>query len=137
MDGLHDRAGSEGVIKLHGDIWLLRRTTCGHEERNEQVPIDPLPPRCSCGGLRRPGIVGFGELLPQDRWLSAVDAAHNAEVFISIGTFALVYPAAGLVRVARKSGARIAIFNSDPTPADKLAHWIPRGPAGEILPRLL
>ena len=64
-------------------------------------------------------------------------AAQTAEVFLAIGTSARVYPAAGLVQVARQAGARIAIVNPDPTPADELAEWILRGPAGEILPRLV
>jgi NAD-dependent deacetylase len=137
MDGLHERAGSQDVVKLHGDIWLLRCTQCGREDRNEQVPMDSLPPLCGCGGILRPGIVWFGEMLPPDQWERATDAAQRADVFLAIGTSALVYPAAGLVQVARQSGARVVIVNPDPTPADELADWILRGPAGEILPRLL
>ncbi len=137
MDGLHERAGSQDVVKLHGDIWLLRCTTCGREGRNEQAPLEHLPPLCRCGGILRPGIVWFGEMLPMDQWERAMDAARGADVFMAIGTSALVYPAAGLVQVAHQSGARVAIVNPDPTPADGLAEWILRGPAGEILPRLL
>jgi NAD-dependent deacetylase len=137
MDGLHERAGSKDVIKLHGDIWLLRCTQCGREERNEQAPLDHLPPLCRCGGVLRPGIVWFGETLPTDQWERASVAARQADVFLVIGTSATVYPAAGLVEVARQSGARIAIINPDPTPADELAEWILRGPAGDLLPRLL
>lgn len=137
MDGLHELAGSHDVVKLHGDIWILRCTQCGRQGRNRQVPLDPLPPLCRCGGLLRPAIVWFGEMLPEDQWERAVHAAQNADTFVAIGTSALVYPAAGLVQVARRSGARVAIVNPDPTPADELAEWILRGPAGEVLPRLL
>lgn len=137
IDGLHERAGSREVVKLHGDIWLLRCTSCGREVRNGQAPLDLLPPLCRCGGLLRPAIVWFGEMLPEDPWERALRAAQNAEVFVAIGTSALVYPAAGLVQVAHQAGALIAIVNPDPTPADELAEWILRGPAGEILPRLL
>jgi NAD-dependent deacetylase len=136
-DGLHERAGSQDVVKLHGDIWLLQCTRCGREERNEQVPMNPLPPLCRCGGIQRPGVVWFGEMLPDDQWERARRAARTAEVFMAIGTSAVVHPAAGLVLVARQSGARVVIVNPDPTPADELAEWILRGPAGEILPRLL
>jgi NAD-dependent deacetylase len=136
-DGLHERAGSQDVVKLHGDIWLLRCTQCGREDRNEQVPIDPLPPLCRCGAILRPGVVWFGEMLPIDQWERAMNAARRADVFMAIGTSALVYPSAGLVQLARQSGARVVIVNPDPTPADELAEWILRGPAGEILPRLL
>ena len=137
MDGLHEMAGSRDVVKLHGDIWRLRCTTCGRESRNEQVPMEYLPPLCRCGGTLRPAIVWFGETLPEDQWMRAVNAARGASVFMVIGTSASVYPAAGLVRVARESGAQVVIVNPDPTPADGLAQWILRGPAGEILPRLL
>jgi NAD-dependent deacetylase len=82
-------------------------------------------------------VVWFGEALPESAWERAFEAAAQAEVFLVIGTSAMVYPAAGLVQVARQSGARVAIVNPDPTPADELAEWILRGPAGEILPRLL
>jgi len=125
------------VVKWHGDIWILRCTRCGCEGRNEQVPLHPLPPVCDCGGILRPGIVWFGEMLPGDEWERAIEAARTAEVFISIGTSASVYPAAGLVQVAHQSGARVVIVNPDPTPADELAEWILGGPAGEILPRLV
>jgi NAD-dependent deacetylase len=137
MDGLHERAGAQDVVKLHGDIWLLRCTTCGREGRDEQVPIKHLPPLCRCGGILRPGIVWFGEMLPEDPWERAMDAARRADVFMTIGTSALVYPAAGLIQVARQSGAQVVIVNSDATPADDFAEWILRGAAGEILPRLL
>ena len=137
MDGLHERAGSHDVVKLHGDIWLLRCTRCAWEGRNEQTPLDPLPPLCRCGGILRPAIVWFGEMLPADQWERAVAAAQTADVLMAIGTSAMVYPAAGLVQLARASGAKIVILNPDPTPADELAEWILRGPAGETLPRLL
>ncbi|MGA3327608.1 MAG: NAD-dependent deacylase [Terriglobia bacterium] len=137
VDGLHDRAGSRNVVKLHGDIWRVRCTSCGAEEQNEQVPLDPLPPHCRCGALLRPAVVWFGEALPECAWERAFEAAARAAVFLAIGTSALVYPAAGLVRVACQSGARVVVVNPDPTPADEHAEWILRGSAGEILPRLL
>ena len=137
VDGLHDRAGSRNIVKLHGDIWRVRCMGCAAEEQNEQVPLEPLPPHCRCGALLRPAVVWFGEVLPESAWKQALGAAAGAEVFLVIGTSAVVYPAAGLVQVARQSGARVVIVNPDSTPADELADWILRGPAGEILPRLL
>jgi NAD-dependent deacetylase len=125
------------VVKLHGDIWLVRCVGCGREERNEQVPLESLPPRCRCGALLRPAVVWFGEALPAAEWERAVEASQGAQVFLVIGTSAAVYPAAGLARVARESGARLAILNPAPTPLDGMADWVLRGPAGEILPTLL
>lgn len=137
VDGLHDRAGSRNTVKLHGDIWSVRCVSCGAVEGNEQVPLEPLPPRCRCGGLLRPGVVWFGESLPAGEWERALEASGCAEVFLVVGTSAVVYPAAGLAKVARRAGARIAVVNPEPTPLDPLAHWVLRGASGEILPRLL
>jgi NAD-dependent deacetylase len=137
VDGLHERAGSRNIAKLHGDIWRVRCVDCGREERNEQVPLANLPPRCTCGGLLRPGVVWFGEMLPQDEWRRAVESSRRAEIFLVVGTSAVVYPAAGLIEVAKSAGARVAILNAEPTPMDAGADWVLEGQAGEILPRLL
>lgn len=139
VDGLHDRAGSRNTIKLHGDLWYVQCTGCGAVERNQEVPLPPdnLPPRCRCGALLRPAVVWFGEPLPSQAWERAVEASARAELFLVVGTSAVVYPAAGLAEVARQAGARLAILNPEPTPLDSAADWALRGPAGEILPRLL
>jgi NAD-dependent deacetylase len=137
VDGLHDRAGSRNLVKLHGDIWQVRCLGCGVEVRNEQVPLEDLPPRCSCGALLRPGVVWFGEPLPPGEWERAWEASAQAEVFLTIGTSAVVYPAAGLAEVARQARAKLAVVNSEPTPLDSMADWVLRGPAGKLLSRLL
>lgn len=137
VDGLHDRAGSRNVVKLHGDLWLVRCTGCGATTRNEQVPIPELPPRCQCGALLRPGVVWFGEPLPEDAWARALEASQRAQIFLMIGTSATVYPAAGLAYEARRAGARVAVVNLEGSEIDSTAAWVLRGPAGEILPRLL
>lgn len=137
VDGLHDRAGSERTVKLHGDIWLVRCVGCGTVERNEEVPLRHLPPRCPCGALLRPGVVWFGESLPAEEWERALEAASHAQVFVVIGTSATVYPAAGLAEVARLAGVKIAIVNPEPTPLEHLADWVLRGQSGVLLPRLL
>jgi NAD-dependent deacetylase len=137
VDGLHDRAGSRNSAKLHGDIWLVRCVGCGAAEENHQVPLEPLPPRCRCGALLRPGVVWFGEALPESEWQRALEASSRAEIFMVIGTSATVYPAAGLAEVAREAGAKLAVVNPQATPLDGIADWVLRGPAGEILPRLL
>jgi NAD-dependent deacetylase len=137
VDGLHDRAGSRNVVKLHGDIWQVRCTGCGAEQRNEQVPLANLPPRCACGAWLRPGVVWFGEPLPEAEWDRAVEASSKAQVFLAVGTSAVVYPAAGLAELAQAAGARLAIVNAEPTPLDALADWVLHGKSGELLPRLL
>lgn len=138
VDGLHDRAGSRNVLKLHGDLWLVQCTGCGAVERNEQVPLQgERPPRCRCGEALRPAVVWFGESLPEKAWERALEASGRAELFLVVGTSAVVYPAAGLAEVARRAGARLAVVNPEPTPLDASAGWVLRGPSGELLPRLL
>lgn len=137
VDGLHDRAGSHRILKLHGDIWITRCTGCGTEERKEPAPLAELPPRCQCGSLLRPGVVWFGEALPAIEWEQAFAAAARAKVFMVVGTSGVVYPAAGLVHVARRAGAEIVVINPEPTALDSEAAWVLRGASGEILPRLL
>ena len=137
VDGLHDRAGSHTIVKLHGDIWSVRCTGCAKVGRNDQVPLKPLPPRCICGALMRPGVVWFGEPLPNEEWERAVEASVRAQVFLVIGTSATVYPAAGLAQIARRAGAKVTVVNPAMTSLEGAADWVLRGAAGEILPKLL
>jgi NAD-dependent deacetylase len=100
VDGLHMRAGSRNILTLHGDIWTLRCTECEKSWRDERPKLDPLPPRCECGAMARPGVVWFGETLPPHEWSAAAEAAQRAEVFLVIGTSAIVQPAASLADAA-------------------------------------
>ncbi len=136
VDGLHERAGSRNVLRLHGSIWRLRCSRCGAEGEDRRVPLHPLPPRCDrpgCSGLLRPAVVWFGESLPDYEWMQAARAADHADVFLVVGTSALVYPAASLPWAAKRSGARLVEINPDPTPLSDLADCVFRGPASEIL----
>ena len=137
VDGLHERAGSRQLVRLHGDIWTVRCLGCGREQRNEQVPLAPLPPLCSCGGLLRPGVVWFGEALPGEALEAAFDAARRAEVFLLLGTSSLVFPAAGLPRAALERGARVIEINLEPTDLSPLAQISVRGRTGELLPEIV
>ena len=137
VDGLHERAGSRRVIKLHGDIWLVRCVACGREQRDERVPLPELPPRCACGGLLRPGVVWFGEALRPGAWEAAEQAVREAEVLLVVGTSAVVYPAAGLIPLAQACGARVIEVNPEETPMSARLDCSLRGPAGVILPALI
>lgn len=137
VDGLHERAGSRRIARLHGDIWQVRCTGCGRREKNLTVPLPELPPRCSCGALLRPDVVWFGEGLPPAPWQEAVEAATRAEVFLVVGTSALVQPAASLPHLARQSGAVLVEVNLEPTALTDRVQFSLLGKAGEILPELL
>ena len=137
VDGLHDRAGSGRMLKLHGDIWRLRCTTCGANWPDRRVPLPKIPPHCQCGGLARPNVVWFGEPLPDGMMKEAEHAVTAAQVFLVIGTSANVYPAAGLVPFAKQAGAKVVEINTEDTPFTSVVDCALRGPAGEIVPKLL
>jgi NAD-dependent deacetylase len=121
VDGLHERAGSAGVRRLHGSIWDVgcwrECAAAPHRWRDDTVPFATLPPPCPhCGGPLRPGVVWFGEALDPDTVEASIDAAA-CDVFFTIGTSAVVYPAAGLIDHARRAGALTVEINPDSTPA--------------------
>ena len=137
VDGLHEAAGAEDVLHLHGSIWTLRCTRCGNERREAAAPLPELPPRCpACGAMERPGVVWFGEFLPEPVLQAATRAAARAEVLVVVGTSAVVYPAAGLVQTAAAGGAAVIEVNPEASALAHLADVELRGPAGELLPRL-
>ncbi|MBZ5639845.1 MAG: NAD-dependent deacylase [Acidobacteriia bacterium] len=137
VDGLHERAGSRRIVRLHGSLFRLRCTEEGTEFEDLGSDLSPLPPRCACGALLRPGVVWFGEPLPAEGLRAAATAARRAVVVIVAGTSSLVYPAASLPVAAREAGAYVVEVNPEPTPMSSLAHERLRGPAGEILPRIV
>ena len=138
VDGLHQRAGSSRVIELHGS---LARVKCSREliafsEWEESADGPPPCPRC--GTPLRPDVVWFGEPLPPESFAEAVDAAASCDVFLSVGTSALVEPAASLPRIALESGAMVVVVNPDAgtmPAAPRLVQLV--GRAGEILPALV
>ncbi|RFA28511.1 NAD-dependent protein deacylase [Alkalilimnicola ehrlichii] len=136
VDGLHQAAGSQDVIELHGNI---QRTKCfDHGHTVEQWDAQQAPPPCPyCGSLLRPDVVWFGEMLPVQALQQAEQAAARCEVFLSIGTSGQVYPAADLAYQALASGAMVVEINAEPTPLTARAHYAFTGKAGDQLPRLL
>ena len=137
VDDLHERAGSRNVLHVHGSIWTVRCVGCGFEQVDQRVPLTEIPPRHSCGGLLRPGVVWFGESLPQHVWAAAERAASESDLFLVIGTSAIVYPAAGLARIAKSHGARIVEINVAETPLASFSDEFLQGASGEVLPRLI
>lgn len=133
IDGLHQLAGSRNVWELHGSLWIDRCVACGHERR-VQTGRETGIPRCSCGAIYRPGVVWFGEALPETVLNNAFEAARNARRVLVIGTSNLVYPAALLPRLALEAGSEVIEFNPEPTPLTPHATRFIQGKAAQTLP---
>jgi NAD-dependent deacetylase len=137
VDRLHQQAGSGDVVELHGSLWDWRCTRCGAAREETGPAFDEYPPRCGCGGARRPGVVWFGEMLPEQALVRSLELAEHCEVFLTLGTSGVVEPAASLVRIAAAAGAFTAEINPEPTPATGLVDMSLRGRTGELLPLLM
>lgn len=134
VDGLHDRAGSKNIRKIHGDIWLSRCTVCGYQSAGKATVPDGVPQCPDCAAPLRPGVVWFGEPLPRLVWEDAERAVYDAQVLIVAGTSAQVYPAAGLIGQAR---VPVIEVNIEDTPFSASVAVSLRGRCGELLPQLL
>jgi NAD-dependent deacetylase len=139
VDRLHQKAGSVNVVELHGSIVEWRCARCGGTTIPPPEPFDRFPPSSPCcrDVALRPNVVWFGEALPQRALEAAAAAASACDLFLSIGTSALVYPAAGYIQVAARRGAITVEINRDQTPISTMVDWSIRGRAGEVLPRLV
>ena len=140
VDDLHERAGST-PLRLHGSLFAPRCSECGAAAQAppmlhvEQARLDP--PRCACGGFIRPGVVWFGEALPEETLDAAFEAAATCDVLLSVGTSSVVYPAADIPHRAARAGAVVVQVNPDRTPLDGVATFNLRGPAATACPGLV
>jgi NAD-dependent deacetylase len=140
VDGLHERAGTHNVVRLHGSIWDVRCwRRCGQVPdrwHDDTVPFPALPPACpACGGHLRPGVVWFGEAL-DTRDVDTATRAVCCDVFFAVGTSAVVYPAAGFIDLARATGALTIEINPDATAATSSVDIALAAGAEIVLPRL-
>jgi len=134
IDSLHQRAGSDGVIELHGHLRTARCARCGSHIEWREAPPDP---RCVCGGMLRPDVVMFTEMLPEAAYQSALEAADGCDVLLSVGTSNQVFPAAEIPRIALDAGAWVIIVNPDMDGQPEHERVLQlQGRAGDLLPRL-
>jgi len=134
VDGLHQRAGSTRVVEFHGNI---HRNKCANCERVAAEPQSDERPLCgcaNCGGPLRPNVVWFGEAIPQTALEISYRAVETCEIFFSVGTSALVHPAAALAQAAMDQQAVVVEINTHPTPLSPRADYVLEGPAGRWLP---
>ena len=135
VDGLHQRAGSEEVIEFHGNLFDDR---CFAEGCIVNCDADSDVPVCAgCGSNVRPGVVWFGEAIPETALNVSFAAAADCDLFLSIGTSSLVFPAAGLAEVASASGAMVAEINPNTTGMAAAFDCVIAGNAGTVLPALV
>lgn len=137
VDGLHQRAGSKNVIEFHGNLFEDRCffegcVVAGAKDDSGEVPICP-----ACGGNLRPGVVWFGEAIPEQAQSKAIAAAASCDLFFSIGTSSLIWPAAGLSATARAAGASVVEVNPNTTPLSDNSDFCLNGNAGMVLPELI
>ena len=142
IDGLHQRAGSQSVIELHGTLYGVECLDC--DDRTEMSAAlarveawEEDPPCLRCGGILKSATISFGQHLDTAVLRRAQEAARDCAQFYAIGTSLTVQPAAGLARLAARHGARLVIVNAEPTPYDELADLVIREPIGHALPALL
>jgi NAD-dependent deacetylase len=145
VDGLHRTAGSRHLLEVHGSLYRTRCTGCAKIEDRGLEPLGELPHCPHCSAMLRPDIVWFHEALPEDVWQEAVEAVADCDVLLVVGTSAVVYPAAGLIPLAKhrsswddtRPGASVLEINLARTDASDLVDVGLYGKSGEILPKVV
>ena len=144
VDGLHQKAGTNEsfMVEVHGTIHRFKCLNCG-DEGDITVVLDRVrdgeeDPACTvCGGILKSATISFGQALVPEVIARAMTVAGECDLMIAIGSTLQVYPVAGVVPLAKQSGARVVIVNAQPTAMDELADAVLNGPIGEILPAIV
>lgn len=136
IDGLHQRAGSKNVLELHGSIITIKCTVCDFKEKIIDN-FSEFPPLCKCGNILRPGVVWFGEELPQTVWKNAILHASSCDIMIVVGTSLAVSPANLLPLYAKQNDAILIEVNPEITPMSDKMDLVLRSSAAIALPKLL
>ncbi len=138
VDGLHQQAGSQNVLEVHGSLFSGTCTLCCYQVdrkflekamKKRQIPV--MCP--SCGGLVKLDAVFFGEALPQKELATAIESVRKCQLMLAVGSYLVVYPVASLPTIAQQSGAQLIIINQEPTPFDSVANLVFTAEAGETL----
>ena len=138
IDNLHQRAGSRSVTEIHGNRAKVRCMNCGGRDRLETISLDRLPPLCpECGGILKNDTVMFGEPIPDDALRECYRQSAFADLFLVVGTSAVVYPAADFPVMAKRRGAALIEVNPDETALSDIADVVVRASAGVALPAIV
>lgn len=138
IDGLHQLAGSDRIIELHGTARVVACVDCGKEWPPEEVIAminagDPAPDCDACCAPLKSKTISFGQAMPIDAMREATQLSVQADVFLAIGSSLVVEPAASLPARAKECGATLVIINKTKTPLDGLADLVIREPIGETM----
>jgi NAD-dependent deacetylase len=144
IDNLHHRAGTDPakVVEIHGNVREVMCMSCGERAPMERA-LDRVkageddPPCRTCGGILKSATISFGQNLVMDDLERAQRAAEECDLLLAVGSSLTVYPAAGMVPIAKERGAALVIVNGEPTPFDPIADAVVRGSISEVLPTLV
>jgi NAD-dependent deacetylase len=144
VDELHQQAGTDPakVVEIHGTMRHVECLSCGERAPMERA-LDRVrageddPPCRTCGGILKSATISFGQNLVADDLVRAQLAAETCDLLLAVGSTLTVYPAAGMVPIAKEAGAALIIVNGEPTPFDPVADAVLQGSISEILPTLL
>ena len=131
IDNLHQKAGSQNVLELHGSVWRNYCMRCGRAFDVDVIKSSADVPRCPCGGLIKPDVVLYEEALDEACMMGAINAIEKADTMIIGGTSLVVYPAAGLIRYFR--GKKLVLINKQPTPYDGKADLVINDALGKVM----
>lgn len=133
VDNLHRKAGSKNIYELHGNIEKNFCIDCKRRYDFIEFPKIDSSPKCECGGLIRPDVVWFGEMLPADEYAQSERAARECDILFSVGTSSIVFPAAYIPYEAADAGKYVVEINPEETELSRVANEAYRGKSGEVL----
>jgi NAD-dependent protein deacetylase/lipoamidase len=138
VDGLHQRAGNTDVIEFHGTFAWNQCMECKQRRSAEMIDLSQIPPRCDCGGIYKPEVVFFGEMIPPEHLWRSRQAAQDCELMLVVGTSATVQPASFMPVIAKESGATVIEINPEPTPlTGHVSDYLIQGPAGKMMRQII
>ncbi len=134
VDGLHQAAGNADVIEFHGNFAWHRCMACDGRIETGAIDLSRIPPRCGCGGIYRPEVIFFGEMIPPEALTRSQELSARCDVMLVVGTSATVQPAAYMPVIAKRNGATVIEINPDPSPLTaNVSDYLVNAPAGEAM----
>lgn len=134
VDGLHQAAGNEDVIEFHGNFAWHRCMDCDARIETPAIDLSRMPPRCDCGGIYRPEVIFFGEMIPPEALTRSQQLSAQCDVMLVVGTSATVQPAAYMPVIAKRNGAKVIEINPEASPLTAtVSDYLVKGPAGEAM----